>query len=202
LDIDGHQRTKVLRDLQSEGYEIPPLPVVWIEAEDEKEAKERVLLASSVYGEITPEGLSEYLTGNELDLAEIESMMDLPNFDLNAFRKDFYLEGFNEEVGEDGNPKGPKNEIERMGLTASEHHDYIVLLFDDLSDFLFACNLLEVRKVDISLIKKRQSVGLGRVVSGRKFISKISEYLEPASVKQYLSKGALPVEEEEDGEEQ
>ncbi len=49
--LDGSQRDKVLKSLKDDGYEIPLLPVVYIEAESEQDAKETILEISSQYGE-------------------------------------------------------------------------------------------------------------------------------------------------------
>jgi hypothetical protein len=39
--LDGHGRRLALLALRSEGYKIPPCPVVYIEAENEEEAKQK-----------------------------------------------------------------------------------------------------------------------------------------------------------------
>lgn len=49
--LDGHQRLKVLLQLRREGYDIPPLPVVYIEADDRDDARSKLLAISSQYGE-------------------------------------------------------------------------------------------------------------------------------------------------------
>ena len=51
--IDGAGRDKALLELEKEGYEIPDLPIVEIEALNKQEAKKKVLLVSSSYGETT-----------------------------------------------------------------------------------------------------------------------------------------------------
>jgi hypothetical protein len=55
--IDAHQRDKVLQGLQTEGWTVPPVPVAWIEAADEKEAREmadalRYEKCEHVWGEV------------------------------------------------------------------------------------------------------------------------------------------------------
>ena len=80
--IDGHGRLEALAELASEGYEIPPLPVVYIRATSKDEAKSLLLHANSLYGETNREEL----------LALIEecgaSMDDLsfPEFNLESFK--------------------------------------------------------------------------------------------------------------------
>lgn len=80
--LDGHQRDRVLRRLKAQGYTIPPLPVDFIEAKDETEARKKILLLSSQYGEMTDESLMEYLKQSEIDLDDIMDTVDLPQVDL------------------------------------------------------------------------------------------------------------------------
>lgn len=85
--IDGTQRDKVLRKIREEGYKIPRLPIDYIEAADEMEAKEKILLATSQYGKMTNDGLMDFLNNSEIDLVSLESMLNLPGIDLDSFKK-------------------------------------------------------------------------------------------------------------------
>ena len=84
--LDGTQRDIVLKRMREEGYKIPLLPVDWIEAKDEKEAKEKILLISSQYGKMTEDSLYQFVAGS-LDFNEILPMIDFPALDLEALRK-------------------------------------------------------------------------------------------------------------------
>ena len=55
--LDGTQRQRTLRSMRDEGYYIPKLPVDFIHAKDEKEAKELILANISEYGNMTGQGL-------------------------------------------------------------------------------------------------------------------------------------------------
>ncbi len=74
--LDGHQRKAVLQELQYEGYKIPSIPVVDIQAKDEKEAKEKLLRIASQYGFFNQEELMDFI--NNLDYEEIE----IPDIDI------------------------------------------------------------------------------------------------------------------------
>lgn len=76
--VDGAGRTKALKELEAEGYTIPELPIIEIEAATEREAKKLVLQASSQHGEITQESFDLFI--EDLDLTELE--LDEINFDL------------------------------------------------------------------------------------------------------------------------
>ena len=75
--LDGHQRLRVLGKLREEGYEIPLLPVVYIEADDEKQAKEKLLLITSQYGDFNVQGLDEFIYEGQLDLSELTTEVRL-----------------------------------------------------------------------------------------------------------------------------
>lgn len=80
--LDGTQRDRVLRRLKAQGYEIPPLPIAFIEAKDETEARKKILLLSSQYGEMTEDSLMEYLKESEIDLDDLLDTVDLPQVDI------------------------------------------------------------------------------------------------------------------------
>jgi len=80
--LDGHQRDVALKRLKSQGYTIPPLPIDFIEAASEKEAKEKILLLSSQYGQMTDESALAFMRESELDIDDLLGIVDLPQIDL------------------------------------------------------------------------------------------------------------------------
>jgi len=87
--LDGHGRIQALIELREEGYELPEaFPVVFIEAVDEKEAKEKLLQGLSSYGMITTEGLAEFTDGLSLDLSTLTFSDSYLDFSDNVFRED------------------------------------------------------------------------------------------------------------------
>ena len=76
--LDGHGRLGALERLEREGEEIPPLPVVYILADDEVHAKNLLLRLNSRYGEITVDGIREFLDGVKADLDDVR-LPDLPD---------------------------------------------------------------------------------------------------------------------------
>jgi hypothetical protein len=59
--IDGHGRLEALQRLQNQGYEIPPLPVVYIEFESEDDAKRALIYVNSVVGNYTEMGIQDFV---------------------------------------------------------------------------------------------------------------------------------------------
>lgn len=88
--LDGHQRVRVLTEMKrSEGYEIPKLPVVAVEAATEHEAKKKILALASQFGEVTKEGLFEFVSLNNIDLPTLEGFR-LPEIDMPKFEAEFF----------------------------------------------------------------------------------------------------------------
>src|SRR5215831_14702564 len=83
--LDGHQRDRVLRKMQEQGYQVPPLPCALIEAKDSKDAAAKILLISSQYGKMTEESLDEFLSENELDMNDLLDELELPALDMRYF---------------------------------------------------------------------------------------------------------------------
>ena len=76
LILDGTQRDKVLKSLKDEGYEIPLLPVVYIEADNEADAKETILATSSQYGEWNKSELDTWLENIDAEIKETFRFVD------------------------------------------------------------------------------------------------------------------------------
>lgn len=96
--LGGHQRLRAIKQMvEQEGYSCPPLPCNLIEAKDEKEAKKKVLALTSQFGEITPEGLYEFMNEAEIDFEEIEASFRFPEVNFDNFKAE-YFESEDEET--------------------------------------------------------------------------------------------------------
>jgi len=69
--IDGHQRLRVLGRLRDEGVHVPPIPIVYIEAETRKEAKRKLLSIASQYGVFDVQSLDFFIADDDLEIAEL-----------------------------------------------------------------------------------------------------------------------------------
>lgn len=109
--IDGNQRLKVLRRLLNDGYEliIPgeagleqttnELPIVEVDAINEKQAAEYILAYNSRYGKVTKEGLKDFSMTFDLDLIKLDDCVTL----------DFNIKSLDEPViVEEKNNNNPK----------------------------------------------------------------------------------------------
>lgn len=69
--LDGHGRFETLCRMQKDGYLIPDVPVVFVEAKDMKEAKQKLLRLNSQYGKMTKESVLEFAEDIDLNFEEI-----------------------------------------------------------------------------------------------------------------------------------
>ena len=97
--LDGHQRVRLLRQ---EGWELDGgLPIVQIEADNEQDAKEKLLVIVGRYGRIDPQGLYEFVSDTGIDLDEWR-VPDLPDLDMESWLNEFVRElPTGAEYGED-----------------------------------------------------------------------------------------------------
>jgi len=69
--LDGHGRMATLCKMQKDGYLIPDLPVVYVEADNIKQAKEKLLRLNSTYGRMSRESVLEFAEDIDLNFDEI-----------------------------------------------------------------------------------------------------------------------------------
>jgi hypothetical protein len=104
--LDGHQRVLTIKKMLSEGFNLDnnKLPIVDIEAKDEKEAKKKVLLFVSQYGQTTEQRLYDYLGLNELEFSDMKDEIEIPNIDMERFELEYIEEPhfYPESIDEQG----------------------------------------------------------------------------------------------------
>lgn len=71
--LDGHGRLSALKQLEKSGVVMPKFPVAYVEAVDVSVAKQKLLRMNSQFGEITQEGLLEFLGEETLDVDSLSS---------------------------------------------------------------------------------------------------------------------------------
>jgi hypothetical protein len=64
--------------------------------------------------------------------------------------------------------------LEKMELMAFEHYDYLVFVFSNQMDWLRACQLFDIKKVDITY-GKHKFHGTGRIVFGSRLFEHVKE---------------------------
>lgn len=71
LILDGHGRYLALMQLRNEGYELPKLPVVFIEADDERQARLKILELNNINGEFSKEVFLDYARELSLNYGDL-----------------------------------------------------------------------------------------------------------------------------------
>lgn len=90
--LDGHQRLRTMLKMVEEGYAVPPMPTVLVEADNFKQAKKKVLAGTSQYGQITGQGLYEFISESGLDWRDVVRDNRFPEIEPTRFVDEFYGE--------------------------------------------------------------------------------------------------------------
>ena len=113
--IDGHNRVTVLKQLEKDGYFIPPIPAIEVFCKDRKEAKEKLLRLNSTFGKLTKESVLEFAEDIDLNFDEIA----LPDttIDFSEEEEPQETEGDDEapEVDEKSEPVSKRGEMYELG---------------------------------------------------------------------------------------
>jgi len=63
-----------------------------------------------------------------------------------------------------------------MDLSNFESYDYIILMFENLSDYVHACEKLGIEeRVDVKLARGVRRTGFGRAIDGRRVIESLTD---------------------------
>jgi DNA modification methylase len=85
--LDGRHRCLDLNKALELGVKVPDLlPATFIDCSNMKEAAELVLIYSSAYARITQEGLLDFVKNFDLDFPDLQTMMNIPEFDDITFQ--------------------------------------------------------------------------------------------------------------------
>lgn len=108
--LDGKHRNLALKELISEGVDVPYLlPATFIKCENKREAAKLVTKYSSIYAKVTQQGLFDFLTMYDLDFSDIKQETDLPEFSEDRFEQKFNL--FQTDTAEEPEVEVPEGDI-------------------------------------------------------------------------------------------
>jgi site-specific DNA-methyltransferase (adenine-specific) len=80
--IGGTHRKLALTKMKEEGYDIPKIPIIKIEANDLQHAKKLLLLETSSFAKITEEGLAEFMEDMDFSILEDVELEGMEDFDF------------------------------------------------------------------------------------------------------------------------
>ncbi len=138
--LDGHQRIKTLLWMREHGWDIPMLPVDLIEADDEQDAKKKLLAITSQYGEFTTDGYAEFI--NDIEVDDFVRLVD-GEFDI-QIRDDVDVSEQDNEM-----PKEPADELQEK---------WQVKLGDiwECGDHIIACGSSDDEKLVSKLLEDKK----------------------------------------------
>lgn len=89
--LNGHQRFRVLSKKAEQGETLPlTFPCIMVSAESEEVARKKVLALTSQYGEITKDGLYEFLHVSNVDVSFLQETLRFPEIDFKHFDIEYY----------------------------------------------------------------------------------------------------------------
>lgn len=151
--IDGHNRVTVLKQLEKDGYFIPPIPAIEVFCKDRKEAKEKLLRLNSTFGKLTKESVLEFAEDIDLNFDEIA----LPDttIDFGAEEEPQETEGDDEapEVDEKSEPVSKRGEMYELGNS--------ILMCGDSTNAEDVARLMGGEKADMVFTDPPYNVAIG-----------------------------------------
>lgn len=104
--LDGHGRIQALAEMRRQGMSLPLFPVVYVDAVDESEAKQKLLRLNSQYGQMTIDSVLEFTGGMDMDWDELA----LPGGDFLKITSEA-----DETVGDDEAPEAQDEAVSQLG---------------------------------------------------------------------------------------
>lgn len=118
-NLDGHQRCRVLEKLEAEGYEIPQIPINFIEAPNKDKAKKILLTHASSYGKVESDGLYEFICQSTVEPEYVRDYAHFHELSYKRFDDEFYDKpsGVEESASEnmEGDSEVKKDQIWMLG---------------------------------------------------------------------------------------
>ncbi len=135
--LNGHQRLKTLTRMRDdEDYEIPPVPVLIIKAENFKQARRKVLSLTSQFGEMTAESLHNFMLESEIPFDELDSFR-FPEVSLESM-----ADQFDEKPPKEEPEVVPKSIFEVVVTCASESEQEEI--YNKLTEQGLTCRVLSM----------------------------------------------------------
>jgi DNA modification methylase len=170
--LDGHGRLLALKKMQEAGEKIPRLPVVYVKAKDEEEARNLLLRLNSQYGRMTKESVLEFSQGFDIDFAELELPDGVIDFAVDVPAE---TEGDDDvpEVDEKEEPDSQQGEMYELGNS--------ILMCGDSTDPDAVARLMGGEKADMVFTDPPYNVAIGdknKALQSFQKAGKITENIE------------------------
>jgi hypothetical protein len=140
--LSGTQRYRVLKKLRDEeGYSIKIIPVNYIEANDLKQAKRKILALASNYGKMDKQGFYEFLNDTDITAEELASDFNFNDLNMTEFLEEFFIDDPLTNALADLPPQ-----VEGEMRHASSNVRQVQLFYDEPSHFEFMEKIEAVAK--------------------------------------------------------
>lgn len=91
--LDGHQRQLTIIQMEKEGHEMPEkFPCIEIKAKSREEASRILLALTSQFGQMTTQGLYEYMSDNNISIEEVQESYRLIEIEMVKFEMEYFGE--------------------------------------------------------------------------------------------------------------
>lgn len=90
--LDGHGRIQALAEMRRVGVDLPLFPVVYVDAKDEEEAKNKLLRLNSQYGQMTLDSVIDFVDGFDVEFGELALSNGVLEFDKKEDKEAVYNE--------------------------------------------------------------------------------------------------------------
>lgn len=138
--LDGHQRKIALESLHYDGYTVPEIPYVEIDAKDEIEAKKILLTYISQYADVQRTGLQDFISNIGMTAIELSDFTSLPYLDDMTANE---IESDDPEIDLSGEAKSKPGQIYQLGPhrlicgDSTSREDIKKLMGDEVADMAF-----------------------------------------------------------------
>lgn len=173
--LDGHQRVECLRRMiEEDGYTLAgeKLPVDWVIAATEKQAKRIILEKLSQYGRYNGKSVHEFMKDSKLDWKDVKSVADLPAISMSSFAESYFSKGGKKKQ----RVPAFKDQIELLEVAALKPHprnyrlhsdDQVEHLIQSIKDYGFYRNVVATKDDTIlvghGVVKAAMKMGYDRV---------------------------------------
>lgn len=143
--LDGTQRLETLTRMKEEGYSIPQIPVVFIEADNINDAKKILLGGASQYGEFNQKGAEDFISTIEgIDVEYLNNNISLNNIDYEniSFEKKEEITQVTFDAKTNEKIKEIKDKDQFLILITCENENHQKIIFNKLESEGIKCNLI------------------------------------------------------------
>lgn len=146
--LDGHQRHATLTKMKKEGYSLPAVPVLFVDAENIDHAKKKLAAAASQYGQFNQAGAEAFFKSfKKFDPADFTTRFNMPEINHDAFDFSKKDDGKKTEVTFTAGEGGGKEK------TVTDEKEYMIIITcDDEQEQQDLFNQLQAQDVKCKII--------------------------------------------------